>query len=180
VGAFNLVRRAAYEKAGGHVPLRLDVLDDFKLGKLFMRCGLRQDMLLSDGLISVRWHAGLRGIIRGLEKNGFAAAGYSAARLLLATAAFVTAGLLPYAGLFRPHDARFTGYALAAAAMHAVFLYVCKRTGSGWHVSLSFPAALVLYLWAFWRSAAVTLMRGGVRWRDTFYPLRMLKENMYR
>ncbi|HKN46701.1 MAG TPA: glycosyltransferase family 2 protein, partial [Candidatus Polarisedimenticolia bacterium] len=32
IGAFNLVRRAAYDRIGGHTLLRLDLADDFKLG----------------------------------------------------------------------------------------------------------------------------------------------------
>ena len=45
VGAFNLVRRRAYAQCGGHTAIRLDVLDDVKLGKLIKHAGLKQDVL---------------------------------------------------------------------------------------------------------------------------------------
>ena len=45
VGAFNLVRRSAYVQCGGHTAIRLDVLDDVKLGKLIKHAGLKQDVL---------------------------------------------------------------------------------------------------------------------------------------
>ena len=40
--------------------------------------------------------------------------------------------------------------------------------------------ALLLTQFAFVRSGWVTLRQGGVRWRDTFYPLDILKANVYR
>ena len=37
----------------------------------------------------------------------------------------------------------------------------------------------VAFLFAFLRSGWITLRQGGVRWRDTFYPLDMLKRGLY-
>ena len=47
----------------------------------------------------------------------------------------------------------------------------------GWSVA---PALLAPLFWvvvplAFARSAALALRRGGIRWRDTFYPLEELR-----
>jgi hypothetical protein len=41
------------------------------------------------------------------------------------------------------------------------------------------PASLGI-LFAFLRSMIITLRQGGVRWRDTFYPLEELKRRRYR
>jgi len=41
MGAFNLVRAAAYRQCGGYEALRLTVLDDVKLGLLLRRAGKR-------------------------------------------------------------------------------------------------------------------------------------------
>lgn len=180
VGAFNLVRRQAYEGAGGHRPIRLDVLDDLKLGKLFMRSGLRQDMLFSEGLVKVRWHVGLGGVVRGLEKNGFAGLDYSFAKLMLATAVLMVSGLLPYAGALYFEDLRALGYGLTLIVMNAAFVFASLRGAGNAAVGLAFPLILPVYLWAFWRSAIAITVRGGVQWRGSSYPLKVLKRNMYR
>ncbi|HRX84774.1 MAG TPA: glycosyltransferase family 2 protein, partial [Phycisphaerae bacterium] len=81
VGAFNLVRREAYVAAGGHEPLRLEVLDDYKLGKLIKSRGGRCLLLDGRSLMRVRWQQGLGGFVRGLEKNAFAGCDFSLLRL---------------------------------------------------------------------------------------------------
>ncbi len=58
VGAFNLVRRDAYEAIGIHERLRLEIADDIKLGKLIKHAGLRQDAVDGDGLLRVQWQRG--------------------------------------------------------------------------------------------------------------------------
>ena len=62
VGAFNLVRRDAYEAIGGHTRLRLEVADDVKLGLILRRSGVRQRCADSGGLVRVRWQRGFRGV----------------------------------------------------------------------------------------------------------------------
>ncbi len=76
VGAFNLVRRDTYERLGGHNPIRLDVLDDVKLGKLFFCNGASADYLVAEDAVTVRWQNSAWGVIRGLEKNAFAGVQY--------------------------------------------------------------------------------------------------------
>jgi len=38
----------------------------------------------------------------------------------------------------------------------------------------------LMMIGAFWRSAWITLRQGGVRWRDTFYPLDELRRGLFR
>jgi hypothetical protein len=42
---------------------------------------------------------------------------------------------------------------------------------------LTFPVAALVFVYAMVRSMVLTLMRGGVVWRGTFYPLRDLREH---
>ena len=41
VGAFQLIRRSAYEKIGTHRRLAMEVVDDMKVGKLVKQAGFR-------------------------------------------------------------------------------------------------------------------------------------------
>jgi hypothetical protein len=37
------------------------------------------------------------------------------------------------------------------------------------------PSMIPVFLYAVFRSTFVTLRQGGIRWRDTFYPLEQLR-----
>ena len=77
VGAFQLVRRSAYEKAGTHRRLAMEVIEDMKLGKIVKQAGFRSEVGIAQDAVSIRWHAGLGNLVRGITKNFFAAAGYN-------------------------------------------------------------------------------------------------------
>ena len=76
VGAFQLVRAAAYRCLGGHEPIRLRPDDDIKLGKLFKTRGARCEMLLGAGALAVDWYHNVPQMVHGLTKNANAGADY--------------------------------------------------------------------------------------------------------
>ena len=115
MGAFNMVRRAAYDRVGGHAAIRLDVLDDVKLGKLIKLNGLRQDALDANGGLRVQWQESFFGVIRGLEKNGFAIFDYSLVKLFAYSAIVVLFQLFPYAAIVIWPDSRGGGWLASLA-----------------------------------------------------------------
>ena len=40
-----------------------------------------------------------------------------------------------------------------------------------------FPVVLLLFNYIIWRATILTYVQGGIRWRDTFYPLSELRKN---
>lgn len=180
VGAFNLVRRSAYECVGGHRPLAMEILDDVRLGQMMKDQDFRCDILTAGPLVSVRWQHSLWGTIRGLEKNGFAALHFSVRRLVSMSLTLLIGALLPYVvPVFCP-DVRALGYLATLVIMHVTYGYLgWKMAGTIW-LCPAFPIAMLLMQFAFLRSGWVTLRQGGVRWRDTFYPLATLRANVYR
>jgi hypothetical protein len=76
VGAFNLIRKDAYEKSGTHRAIRMRPDDDMKLAKLLKRGGFRQGVAYGVGLISVEWHQTLPDAVRGLSKSMFSGLDY--------------------------------------------------------------------------------------------------------
>lgn len=176
IGAFNLVRREAYRSAGGHGAIRYELLDDMALGKILKEGGARQVFAKHDGLAGVRWHPGVGGLIRGVEKNAFPAARYNI--LLGATAPWLMLwiGWAPVLGLALPG---LLPKLLALAAWAGVLL--CYREVERsvsirlWQAVLM-PVGITLFVYAFLRSMVVTLGQGGVRWRGTFYPLGALRK----
>jgi glycosyltransferase involved in cell wall biosynthesis len=175
IGAFNLVCRSAYEGIGGHETLRLEVADDLMLGKRIKQAGSRQEALFATSHLRLRWLEGVRGIVRGLEKNGFAAIGYSLPFLFLVTAIVVCFYVVPYVAILCLRDAQVVGYVASVLLMHGTYGHFASYHRNGWLMAPALPVTAFLYLFTIWRSAVLTLRRKGVVWRDTFYPLEVLK-----
>ena len=82
VGAFNLIRRPVYDAVGTYQALRLEVLDDMKLGKVVKNAGYAQRNVFGDDLISIRWAKGAMGVVDNLTKNFFAIMSFQWSRAL--------------------------------------------------------------------------------------------------
>lgn len=175
IGAFNLVRREAYERSGGHARIRFDLLDDLALGKILKQSGARQMFALHGGKIATRWNVGLGGLIHGVEKNAFAAFRYRAGVAVIAVTAQLALSLAPVAGLLM-HGLTPKLAAIAAWAGIA-FLYFLMSRGARirpWQAILM-PVGALLFSYAIVRSTARAVAQGGVFWRGTFYRLEELR-----
>jgi hypothetical protein len=174
VGAFGLVRREALERAGGFEPIRLQVGDDPALARLLVNAGFRHRVVTGHAWASLSWQRGLRGTIRGLEKNAFWALRFSTP-LLLAFTALVATLLAPLLGCVADGPAGAAAFGLwwlgAAMPYHAL----ARRTGSGLAALPAHPLSLMVLVLVAWNSAWATWRQGGVRWRDDFYPVDELR-----
>ncbi len=109
VGAFNLVRREAYEAIGGFAALRMEVLEDVRLGVEIKRRGLRQRVVFGTGLVTLHWATGVGGIVRNVTKNLFAAFRFNALLALGGTASLAGLGIYPAWTVFGPPEMRVPG-----------------------------------------------------------------------
>ncbi|MBX9578926.1 MAG: glycosyltransferase [Gemmataceae bacterium] len=179
VGAFNLTRAETYRAFGGHEPLRLEVVDDIKLGLLVRRAGGRSRVFFAPRDADADWCPGAWAMVKGLEKNHFAHTGYSLARVAAGVGLMVGFWLL---GLIGPWTGTTAGVAaglgLLSLAVPAAVAAVRLRMPllAAPLVPLFLPVLAV----SLANSAAVTVWRGGVRWRDTFYPLAALRAGLVR
>jgi glycosyltransferase involved in cell wall biosynthesis len=191
VGAFNLVRREAYWAVGGHAAIPLALADDVALGARLKGAGFRQALALAarpgprrpgpagpeGALLEVQWYPNLRAAIRGFEKNAFALFRFRAlavAAWSLGAAAGTWGPLL--AALLAPGWHRLpwaVSYLLTATMLWYAGLATAEEFPWTW--GLLFPVGQTLLIWTVLRSAGVALRQGGVRWRDTFYPLAELR-----
>jgi hypothetical protein len=149
-------------------------MDDVKLGKLLKRTGSKCEVLRAGEALHIRWQQSAWACITGLEKNGFASANYSLRQLLwmMTFTTFVICG--PLVGAIFAGDARI-GYVAAAVLSHVLYGLTASLFGhSFWLFPLLVPSGLA-FVFAFLRSGWITLRQGGVRWRDTFYPLDVLR-----
>jgi glycosyltransferase involved in cell wall biosynthesis len=82
VGAFNLIRRSVYEAIGTYQALRMEILDDMKLGKVVKNAGYAQRNVFGADLISIRWAKGAMGMVNNLTKNFYAVMSFQWPRTL--------------------------------------------------------------------------------------------------
>lgn len=175
VGAFQMIRRSAYEKMGTHRRLAMEVVDDIRLGKLAKMSGARSGVGTAGKSVSLRWHAGVGNIIRGTTKNFFAVARFQLWRVCMQILGLLLLSVLPFAAL--PF---VRGWAQAFAAI-AAGLAVALQAGVSIKFevppayALSHPLGALILIWMLVRSTFVTLWQGGIIWRGTFYPIEELK-----
>ncbi len=182
VGAFGLVRREAYAKIGGHEALAFEVADDLKLGLLLRRSGIAQGCLAAGDLVRVRWQNGLVASLRGLEKNAFAGFEWNTALAFLGIAGIILAAVLPWLPLFVSAPSWAKPLAFIAAAFPIVLVGGAARRlsgGSGLEGLMAPFAALALAGVIAW-STTLALLRRGIIWRGTFYPLTELRSRCVR
>jgi len=173
-GAFNLVRRSAYEAMGTYAALRYDVIDDLNLGKLIKRAGFQQRMAMGLGLLRLRWIEGTMGMTQNLTKNAFAAFRYSVSITVLLMAAGVILNVLPFAAPLLPWPIS-QGYWVALAAILAFYLGMWWRVGTSPLLFVLHPVSFLIMSSAVVQSVGSTLRNGGVVWRGTRYPLEELR-----
>lgn len=174
IGAFNLVRADVYRRAGGHEALRMQVVDDLKLGALVRDAGGRSRVFFAPADVEAEWGATPRALIKVLEKNQFAVLNFNtpvAGACLAAFFALWFAGALGWAALTP------AGLAATLAWLSLVIpcALVARRHGWSPAPALLSPVMLGLMGVSLLNSAARTLAAGGIRWRDTFYPLSDLR-----
>jgi hypothetical protein len=100
--------------------------------------------------------------------------------LLLVTGMFAVCLFVPYVAAAWLHDARAIPYVATIVLLHASYCILGRQIGVGWRIVPFLPVAGLGIIFAYWRSAFITLRRGGVRWRETFYPLELLRKNLFR
>lgn len=175
VGAFQLVKRSAYEAAGTHRRLAMEVVDDMKLGKILKQAGFRSGVGIAQDFVAVRWHAGARNLINGVTKNFFAGSGFSVARVAIAVLGLFLMNVLPFAGLiFGQGWARiFAGICVGIVLCFHAGVDIVMRVSPLY--CLTAPIGAMLFAYMLLRSTVYTLKQGGIIWRGTFYPLEALK-----
>jgi hypothetical protein len=174
IGAFNLVRKAMYQKCGGYEALRLTVVDDVKLGLLVRRAGGKTRAFLGAENVKCHWGSTVGHMIKIMEKNYFAAVDF---RLGLVIAGSFVALLL--LGLIGWGLASGTVIGLTAGLSPLLLTLpgatLARRLEWPRVCALYVPFMLPVFLYALLNSTYRTVAQGGIRWRDTFYPLAELR-----
>ncbi|MFG0274308.1 MAG: glycosyltransferase [Phycisphaerales bacterium] len=183
VGAFNLVRRDIYDAFGGHETLRLEVIDDLKLGLLVGRAGGRTLLYDATADLSVPYITSVSRLFHVVEKNIFALFRFS---LLLTTGASAAVLAIWLAAVLGPVIAMATGapvwwagpvclWALAPAEAIAAR----RQRWSPWWALVG-PLTMPLAAAAAMNSGLRGWWRGAIVWRGTAYAISDLRRGAVR
>jgi glycosyltransferase involved in cell wall biosynthesis len=178
IGAFNLVRRNAYQAIGTHKALHMEVLDDMKLGKLVKNAGFTQRNVFGADLISIRWARGTMGVVNNLTKNFFAILSFQRWRTFLTAFVLAFLNLLPFFGVMFAHGWERLPYAIALASMFLVYVGMSWYSKVRPYYFVLHPVSATLFIYTLLRSMFQTLRNDGVVWRGTRYSLDELKRGM--
>jgi glycosyltransferase involved in cell wall biosynthesis len=174
IGAFNLVRAAAYRQCGGYEALRLTVVDDVKLGLLLRRAGKRTRAIIGGDDAECHWGTTVWSMVKIMEKNYFAALDYRLG-LVIAGSIFV---ILIFAILIFGLISWTPAGLVAAFSPLSLILpagILARRVGWSWPCAAWVPFMFPIFLYILLNSTVVTLRQGGIRWRETFYSLKTLR-----
>jgi glycosyltransferase involved in cell wall biosynthesis len=178
VGAFNLIRRCVYESIGTYEALRMEVLDDMKLGKVVKNAGFAQRNVFGGDLISIRWANGAMGVVNNLTKNFFAVLSFQWPRTLISAFGLAFLNLMPFLGVWLAHGWERLPYAVALGSMFSIYLGMSWRSGVPAYYFLLHPVSTALFVYTLMRSMFHTLWNDGIVWRGTRYPLDELRKGM--
>ncbi|HZU23494.1 MAG TPA: glycosyltransferase [Terriglobales bacterium] len=177
-GPFNLIRRSVYEQIGTAEKLRMEVIEDMKLGKLVKDHGFSQRVAHAPGLIPWRWFHGTFGIIRNLKKNLFAGMNYRYEKAFGACLLFGFLAILPYAGLLLARGWLRLPFAIAVVAIFLLYVGMSRRSPVSPFYFILHPVGSALLIYAMFVSIAHAARHRGVVWRGTRYPIEELRKGL--
>lgn len=176
IGAFNLICREAYEKIGTHKKIALRPDDDLQLGMLVKRNGLKQRLLIGKKYIEVEWYPSFWAMLKGLEKNIYAGINYSLFILFGVIIGMLFFYLQPFLVFWLLDGWKAVVNGVSIILILVLYLiYTRKLFKDSGFDGLLFPIFVLLLMYVFIRSCLITLVKGGISWRGTFYSLKELK-----
>jgi glycosyltransferase involved in cell wall biosynthesis len=177
VGAFNMVRRSVYEAVGTYKALRMEVLDDMKLGKVIKKARFRQRNVFGEDLISIRWaKGGAMGVVNNLTKNFFAVLSFQWWRTIASAFGLFFLNLGPFLGIGLAHGWARAPYGIALGSMFLIYLGMSLKSSIPPYYFLLHPVSTMMFEYILLRSMFLTLRDDGVTWRGTKYPLEELRK----
>jgi len=178
VGAFNLVRKSAFEKTEGFTWLRMEVADDVGLALMLKHSGARSEFAITLEDVSVRWYHSFYEMMKGLEKNIFGVStGYNIYKTVIHLFLITIITPAPFIALFFSGDLTLQASGIASILFLILSAIIYKfRFNETFFHSLFIPFGLVILTLISLRAGIICIRNGGINWRGTFYKISDLKK----
>jgi glycosyltransferase involved in cell wall biosynthesis len=176
VGAFNLVKRHAYVRAGTHKAIAMRPDDDLRLAAYIKASGGAADVLYGQNELRVEWYKSIKELINGLMKNTFSGFDYNIIKVIggvVGTLIFFVFPI-PIILIFGNAEQRML---LICMFLFQVILYwkMPGSKGKWWFAFMSMYGGMII-VYIMIKSTIITVRNGGIYWRETFYPLTALRQ----
>jgi chlorobactene glucosyltransferase len=180
-GQYILVRRSAYDRAGGHAAVRDRFVEDIYMAKNVKALGLPIRVAIGTAISSTRMYTSLPQLVRGWSRILYDALGRRVGPLVgkvleplvfsqTGVVALVAALTMLAAGVPGPFPAWLLGLSLAHLALQVTVLYrmyAMSSPATAW-AAVWYPLAGLVSDWILFRSILMCLT-GRVTWRGTSY-----------
>lgn len=178
LGAFNLVKKSTLDKSKGIKWLRMEVIDDVGMGLLIKNAGGKSAFAMAQKLLSVAWYPSVRAMFVGLEKNIFgAAANYQIVRLLIIVGFIWLFIFAPFIILAVATPTWLDILALLTLLWIPAMMITLKiSSGARYSIGFFVPLGQFIFSLMMLWSGFTCLLRGGIIWRGTLYPVKQLKK----
>ena len=131
IGQYLLFRRDAYERIGGHEPVKQRIAEDLAFARLIRSAGLDLALVFAPGMICVRMYPeGLGAFVRGWRRNfreGLTAAGLGGVLEMIAVIGWLLG--VPLAALSAVPEAVIDGNLAMAVSWGVVYLVTAVEIG---------------------------------------------------
>ena len=178
-GAFNLVNKKVYFACGAHKAIAMECLDDVKLGELIKINGYRQETV--DGRDYLERGNGilLEELLSGMKKNSSAFRDYKILPIIIDSTLSFLFYIWPIIAVLLCSGPMFWINSLNIVLMIMISLQVTREFRIHPGYSLLYPISISFLLFSMWNSLVTVLLNGGVIWRGTLYPLKMIRSRNY-
>lgn len=177
IGAFNMLSREAYEAVGTHKNIQMRPDDDLMLGVSVKKLGRKQRIVKGQTHLDVEWYSSLQEAMNGLEKNTFAGLFYSYSMVLFSLSGIFLSQVWPFLALFLTSGPTQLIYFLTVVLLFLVYQQTANVMAKGAvKYFIVFPFSALLFMYSIARATFLTIIRGGIIWRGTFYSIEELKK----
>ena len=176
-GSLTLVRRAAIDRTEGLAFIKLEVADDVAFAQQVKRAGGRNTLVGGQETVQVDWYRSTREVMVGLEKASFSLmGGYRLGPHLAVCGFIVFSALAPFLAAAGLGWGFLRGVGAATAILDvATAMAVNRFWQRAWWPALFVAAGDLLSSLFMARAGVVAVLRGGIAWRGTLYPLDELR-----
>ena len=177
-GQYMLFRREAYDKIGGHYAVRDKIIEDYSLGRLLKRAGMRLRFVTASDALGVRMYASLGEIWRGWRKNFYTVSErHMLPRAVSRIFLMFTFLVLPFAilgyGILLAAATPLNAYLIAGLFMSGLLwlgiVMLDNSIGVSSLYALMFPLAILVYIFIGIDSTVRGSLGYGFSWKGRVY-----------
>ena len=177
-GQYMLFRREAYDRIGGHYAVRDKIIEDYSLGRLLKRAGMRLRFVTASDALGVRMYASLGEIWRGWRKNFYTVSEkHMLPRAVTRIFLMFTFLVLPFAvlsyGILLAAATPLNAYLVAGLFMSGLLwlgiVMLDNSIGVSPLYALMFPLAIIVYIFIGIDSTVRGSLGFGFSWKGRVY-----------